>query len=97
MCCTRGSSSSSKVHSANTYLTADEFHAEHGPLGMYNLDYIMEIGTSELVNNQSVKVTLMYESTEKWNEHKAVTSSGEFAEFADKSTCTQGTINSTVI
>ena len=85
------------TNNSNTYLTADAFHAEHGPLGMYNLDYIMEVGTSELVNNQSIKVTLKYESTEKWNEHKAVTSSGEYSEFADKSTCTQGTITSSVI
>ena len=82
---------------SNTYLTADEFHAEHGPLGMENIDYLVEgsEATSELVNNQSVKVTLTYESMAKYNEHAALTTGGTHA--GKGGDCTAGSVNSTVI
>jgi len=54
---------------SNTYLTAEAFHDEHGPLGIANMDYILEPGTSELVNNQSIKTIIKYEDMAKYNEH----------------------------
>tara|TARA_B100001094_G_scaffold294133_1_gene314513 strand:- start:4357 stop:4638 length:282 start_codon:yes stop_codon:yes gene_type:complete len=80
---------------SNTYLTADEFHAEHGPLGLENVNYILEAGTSELVDNQSVKVTLKYESMDKYNEHAAITTGGTHA--GKGGDCTAGSVNSTVV
>tara|TARA_B100001778_G_C18437201_1_gene560670 strand:+ start:125 stop:406 length:282 start_codon:yes stop_codon:yes gene_type:complete len=80
---------------SNTYLTADAFHAEHGPLGTENLNYILETGTSELVNNQSVKVTCKYADMAKYNEHAATTTGGIHA--GKGGNVTAGSVTSTDI
>tara|TARA_B100000963_G_scaffold45112_3_gene33661 strand:- start:57913 stop:58194 length:282 start_codon:yes stop_codon:yes gene_type:complete len=68
-----------KTKNSNTYSTVAEFVAEHGPLGRDNLDHILEQGTAVLVGDDSMKVTVKYNTEAEYDTHAAVTSGGEYA------------------
>ena len=68
-----------KTKNSNTYSTVDEFVAEHGPLGRDNLNYIIEQGTAVLVGNDSMKVTVKYNTEAEYNTHAATSTGGVYA------------------
>jgi len=65
-----------KTKNSNTYSTVAEFVAEHGPCGVSNLDHVMEAGTAALVGNDSMKVTVKYNTEAEYNTHAAHDSGG---------------------
>lgn len=63
-----------KTKNSNTYSTVDEFIAEHGPCGRDNLAHVLEQGTAVLVGNDSMKVTVKYNTEAEYDTHAAVDS-----------------------
>jgi len=63
-----------KTKNSNTYTTVDEFVTEHGACGRDRLAMILEQGTAVLVGNDSMKVTVKYNTVAEYNLHKAVDS-----------------------
>ena len=61
-----------KTKNSNTYSTVAEFIAEHGPCGRDNLNHVMEQGSAVLADNQSMKVTVKYNTEAEYDTHKVI-------------------------
>mgnify|MGYP000196705333 CR=1 FL=1 len=54
----------------NTYETAQEFHAEHGPLGTENTNYIIDSSVTLNEDKTGVRIVLTYVDEATWQSHR---------------------------